>query len=31
MYYMGLLTENDIVEMVRGGEVQLEIMTKGNE
>ena len=23
--------ENDIVEMVRGGEVQLEIMTKGNE
>ena len=31
MYYMGLLTENDIVEMVRDGEVHLEIMTIGNE
>lgn len=29
LYYMGLLTDNDIVELVRNGEVNLEIKTKG--
>lgn len=31
LYYMGLLSNNDIIEMVRDGEVQLEIKTKENE
>ena len=31
LYYMGLLTNDDIIEMVRDGEVQLEIKTKENE
>lgn len=29
LYYMGLLTENDIIELVRDGAVNLEIKTKG--
>ena len=31
LYYMGLLTNDDIIEMVRDGEVQLEIKTNENE
>ena len=30
LYYMGLLTDNDILEMVRAGEVKLEIKQEGN-
>lgn len=29
LYYMGLLTDNDIIELVRDGAVNLEINTKG--
>ena len=31
LYYMGLLSDNDIIELVKSGEVKLEIMAKGNE
>ena len=31
LYYMGLLTSNDIIEMVRDGEVQIEIENKAKQ